>query len=108
MKNKAGHFLFITLFCLFFIAVFSSCSSCNNNPEIVKVDTLKTVTPVRVPDFNADSAYAFCDIQVGFGPRIPGTASQQKCAAFFEKKLTEFCDTVYVQRAFVKIYDGSH
>ncbi len=90
------------------IHFFSSCSSCNN-PKPVPVDTtkLKPIATIHVPEFDADSSYQYCDAQVKFGPRIPGTKAQQQCAAYLEKMLLRFCDTVYVQKANVKIYDGS-
>ncbi|MBX7109570.1 MAG: M28 family peptidase [Chitinophagales bacterium] len=60
-----------------------------------------------VPDFSADSAYAFVARQVAFGPRIPGTAAQQKCAQWLEAKLKSYSSAVVLQDVKVTIYNGS-
>lgn len=62
--------------------------------------------PIAKPGFNADSAYAYIEKQVAFGPRVPNTPAQKACAAWMESKLKEFTDTVYVQNATVKAGDG--
>ena len=107
MKSVVRIFIAI-IFIGSFIVQFSSCSSCNN-PKPLTVDTTKPkpVVTVRVPEFDADSSYKYCDAQVKFGPRIPGTKAQQQCAAYLEKMLKRYCDTVYVQKANVKVYDGT-
>jgi hypothetical protein len=61
---------------------------------------------LNVPVFNADSAYQSVAAQVAFGPRVPGSAAQQKCAAWMQAKLKENCDTVYRQETKVKGADG--
>lgn len=63
-------------------------------------DTTSATAPnaaVAVPDFQADSAYSYIASQVAFGPRVPGSPAQQKCAAWLETMLRKSCDTVYVQ-----------
>lgn len=62
------------------------------------------ITP---PDFNADSAYAYIARQVAFGPRIPGTPPHEACARWLQQQLQRFCDTLYVQRTQVEIYNGA-
>jgi len=107
MKSVVSTFIAI-LFIGSFASQLFSCSSCNNNNHVT-VDTIsqKPVTVVHVPEFDADSAYIYCGAQVKVGPRIPGTRSQRECAAYLEKMLRQYCDTVYVQKANVKVYDGS-
>ncbi|CAL1520993.1 M28 family peptidase [Chitinophaga sp. MM2321] len=56
---------------------------------------------VPVPAFSADSAYAYTARQVSFGPRIPNTPAQEKCAAWMISTLRQWADTVYVQRTTV-------
>ena len=63
--------------------------------------TDNTVPAVKVPAFNADTAYAYTEKQVGFGPRIPNTPAQQKCADWLMQTLKPLADTVYVQRTTV-------
>jgi peptidase M28-like protein len=62
--------------------------------------------PLSVPVFNADTAYDYVARQVAFGPRIPGSDAQGKCAKWMENKLEEVCDTVYKQDVHVTGGDG--
>lgn len=62
---------------------------------------------INKPNFNPDSAYAYIQSQVDFGPRVPGTKGQKDCAAWLRQKLNEFCDTVYIQDVTVKAGDGT-
>lgn len=68
----------------------------------------KTAEPTALLGaFNADSAYSYVDAQVAFGPRVPGTASHDSCAAYLINKLNSFgADTVIVQKAVVEAFNG--
>jgi glutaminyl-peptide cyclotransferase len=49
----------------------------------------KAVAPtqqVPVPQFSADSAFAYVKKQVDFGPRVPNSAAHKKCAAWLADK----------------------
>jgi hypothetical protein len=107
MQNK--HYL--RLFFLPVIAV-AWMTSCENKP---KRNTKPTPAPTQAegkkpyvapPDFNADSAYAFISKQVGFGPRIPNSESQKKCAEWLEKKLKQYTPHVIVQTGTVTAHTG--
>jgi len=63
--------------------------------------TDNTVSTVKVPAFSADTAYAYTEKQVSFGPRIPNTPAQKKCADWLIQILKPLADTVYVQSATV-------
>lgn len=67
---------------------------------------VKPATNTVVPDFNADSAYDFVAKQVAFGPRIPATVSQTKCAAWLNEKLKSYCSNVVLQDLQVDLYNG--
>lgn len=58
--------------------------------------------------FDADSAYGYVARQLEFGPRVPGTASHDRCGewlcTFFE---THGADTVLRQTAVVTAFDGT-
>lgn len=54
-----------------------------------------------IPAFATDSAYTLVEKQLAFGPRVPGTPAQEKCAAWLINSLRPLADTVYVQRATV-------
>ncbi len=55
------------------------------------------------PAFAADSAYAAIERQLAFGPRVPGTPAQEKCAEWLIGNLRSLADTVYVQRTKVAV-----
>ncbi len=68
------------------------------------VDTIRHES--AVPQFNADSAYAYVKVQCDFGPRVPGTEAHSRCAAFLEQSLRATCDSVMVQHGAVTTFDG--
>lgn len=75
------------------------------NSAISKADTS---VMTDIPDFDADSAYAFIDAQVAFGPRVPGTPAHEKCENYIVSSLQKFgADTVSVQRTTVTAFDGT-
>lgn len=79
-----------------------SCNSCQSNKIVITGD--KYIP--RSPEFNADSAYAFVETQVGFGPRVPGSAAHRACGDWLVAKLGEFGASVIEQEAEVTHYDG--
>jgi len=92
----------IFIICLFFI-VFIAC----NQPIKVEVDdrpqpTFKAISPA----FNQDSAYAYLQAQVNFGPRVPGSIAHAKCATYFTQKLNSFGLKVITQSGGVSTFDG--
>lgn len=87
------------------LAIFAAACDTNTKP---KGDTTTTTTKpananVKVPAFNADSAYAYTAKQVSFGPRIPATPAQTNCADWMISELKPLADTLYVQRTNVTI-----
>src|SRR6187431_936684 len=85
--------------------------SCNengtdNNAQSEESTTANTSGKVNVPRFQKDTAYAYVAAQVEFGPRVPGTTAQSKCADWIQARLKESCDTVYRQETKVKVGDG--
>nr|NQU94019.1 glutamine cyclotransferase [Bacteroidota bacterium] len=66
-----------------------------------------TIKPkITVPDFNADSAYAFVEKQLSFGPRVPGSDAHKACASWLETELKRFTDHVIVQEFKSRIYNN--
>ncbi|MGX5818262.1 M28 family peptidase [Chitinophaga lutea] len=55
------------------------------------------------PAFSAANAYAAITRQVGFGPRVPGTEAQRRCAAWLQDTLRKLADTVYIQETKVRV-----
>ena len=62
---------------------------------------------MQTPTFDKDSAYAYVERQVAFGPRVPNTAAHQACGDWLEQTLGGFADTLYVQHARVRAFDGT-
>lgn len=51
----------------------------------------------RAPTFNADSAYAFIQRQVDFGPRVPNTQAHSSCADYLHNTLKSYADKTIIQ-----------
>jgi glutaminyl-peptide cyclotransferase len=54
-------------------------------------------TPVNVPAFSRDSAYAFVAKQVSFGPRVPGTPAHKAMQEWVVQQLKKYGATVMEQ-----------
>src|SRR5688572_10516319 len=84
--------------------------SCNGKEqtkqEISDEKPKPTKQPVVVPVLNADSAYAFVQKQVDFGPRIPGTKAHAECAAWMESKLKSYIPQVILQKGVGTTFDN--
>ena len=74
------------IFFLFTILIFASCkqdpatTSPGDNPPV-------NTTPVKVPVFSKDSAFAFVGKQVAFGPRVPGSEGHKAARQWMVSKL---------------------
>jgi len=84
-----------------------SCNNAKRNQNAGNEEKQKQVEPMKIPPFNADSAYAYVKTQVDFGPRVCNTAAHEKCADFLIRKLKQFCPDVIVQKGQVKAFDGT-
>jgi hypothetical protein len=105
MKRQDGivkYFLILSFFNSFIL--FPSCRLFNKEKPLEEVTE---TTALQRPPFSADSAYQFIQAQVDFGPRIPGTAAQKKCADYLALKLKQYGATVITQKTNVVIYNGS-
>lgn len=89
------------------LCLLASCKSSETEDENqIPENTPAVGVPASLLTFNADSAYAYVERQVAFGPRVPGSKSQRECAAWMEGMLRRNCDTVVVQSVSVKGGDG--
>lgn len=61
---------------------------------------------IRVPVFNADSAYQFVNEQVQFGPRVPNTLAHKKSGDYLVNKLGTYGAKVIEQEFSAPSYDG--
>lgn len=88
------------------LLILSSCllqfTACNNEePTTTTTSETPTKAVVNAPVFDANNAYKLIETQVAFGPRVPGTAAQTKCAVWIESEIKKYVDTVYIQKTIV-------
>jgi hypothetical protein len=79
---------------------------CKNEPKTAKTEPEVTKVKVNVPDFVADSAYAWVKAQVDFGPRNPGSKGHAQTADYLVAELKRFAPEVALQTAPIKMHDG--
>lgn len=72
-----------------------------------KADTEGETLVSAGPEFNADSAYAFCEEQCAFGPRTMNSEAHDKCAEWIIGKFRQYGCDVIEQKADLKGYDGT-
>lgn len=65
--------------------------------SFVSLASCRDATP-RVREFDGQSAFAYIEAQVGFGPRIPGTEAHRRMAEWLDSLLRQRADTLVVQR----------
>ncbi|MFC3880342.1 M28 family peptidase [Algoriphagus namhaensis] len=86
----------------FVFALAIGCSSPEEKSS-AKVDEL---VAKPYPSFNADSAYAYIQTQVNFGPRVPETPGHAATQEWLIQKLTSYGFAVQEQDFESKTYDG--
>lgn len=74
--------------------------------ETKQSETVEEKPMVEVPDFSGDSAYLYVDMQVGFGPRVPGTEAHKACLDYLKNSFEAFGAEVTVQEGKAKLYNG--
>jgi len=87
--------------------VFLSCSGKGGQESTTTAQHKERNSKLEVPVFNQDTAYAYIAKQVSFGPRVPNTTSHEETAVWLESTLSNFADTVIVQKARVRAYDNT-
>jgi hypothetical protein len=97
---------FFAMLSIMLIASFSSCKqkSAQTIDESESSEALKTI---KTADFNADTAYSFVKEQVKFGPRVPNSKSQAKCAEWLVTTLKKYTSNVIVQPFTAKAFNGT-
>ena len=66
----------------------------------------KPVAEVQRPAFHSDSAYAFIERQMAFGPRVPNSKAHNDCAVWMIQTLRSFGATVELQKGQMPNYRG--
>ena len=80
--------------------------ACERHPNPTQPSDPKPIKTVVVPEFNADSAFAYVKAQTDFGPRVPNTEAHEQCAQWLVNKLSEYADTVMVQPFRTRLYNN--
>lgn len=93
------------LIILSIIMLMFSCGSQRGNGQ-EQVSDVDTANSVKL-EFNADSAYAFVERQVAFGPRVPNTVAHNNCRDWLISELTRHGAKVYRQDVALTAFDGS-
>ena len=91
--------------CALVIAValgFTACKSTVNKTT----DNSSKPQPIG-PEFDADSAVAFCAQQCSFGPRTMNSEAHERCGEWIISKFNEYGCKVKTQKADLKGYDGT-
>ncbi len=77
-------------------------SSCNKKNKYVPVEENPTG-----PQFEADSAFAFCHQQCAFGPRVMNSSAHDECGKWIAAKFESYGCEVELQEATLQGYDGT-
>jgi glutaminyl-peptide cyclotransferase len=103
MKNK------ILMIWMAMATIFSCTPPGDERPEQTKprVGDEPAQPRVQAPVFNADSAYAFIEKQVNFGPRVPNSRAHTQTAEWLVSKLEYYGLQVMVQQAQLTAFDGT-
>ena len=96
--------IFLTLTLTLTLTI-SSCGGSKVNPQPSTLAP-QAPTPVAV-NFNADSAYAFCQAQCDFGPRTMNSEAHELCGQWIAKKFQDYGLQVTEQRTTVHGFNGT-
>jgi hypothetical protein len=101
-KNRIFYFIIASIL---LVVLYTGCDLTSDPDPVPKPKP--TVKPeVKAPEFNSDSAYAWVQKQVDFGPRIPNTPAHAACAEWMVSKLKSYGAMVTVQEAKLTAYNG--
>ena len=100
-KLKFSNKTFLLLFVILSALIIFSCK------EEPTSQPNSNITPVRVPKFNQDSAYAFIEKQLSFGFRVPGTEASISCKDWIISKLRSYGAEVQEQKFTTSFLDVS-
>lgn len=102
ISQSRGRVIFPVLLLFFLSAIFGACE----NPKKTQLETKEEVISVEIPDFQADSAYAYIAKQLDFGPRVPNTGSHINCGEWLGEFLENQGAKLYRQTTLVTAFNG--
>lgn len=88
-------------------ALLASCTPDTKEDRRTPVPATPPVAMTPTPLFDPDSAYAFVERQVAFGPRVPGSAAHAACGDWMVAKLNSYGATVIEQTGSATLYTGT-
>jgi len=93
---------------LLFVFALVFLAACKNEPSSVREETPAVVKkdPVAIPAFHRDSAYAYVEKQVSFGPRVVGSEGHAACKEWLVAKLESWNIAVREQPFTAELYTG--
>lgn len=96
----------VSLLSAFIVFLLTACGQ--QDKKSVEEDVKDTESKkIERPEFSSDSAYAFIEKLVSFGPRVPNTEAHSKTAAYLSKKLLTYGFDVSNQKAQLTAFDGT-
>ncbi len=90
---------------LLILFIISSWMGCEEEPKSVEQEQPKPVA-VKVPPFDRDSAFAYVEKQLSFGPRVPNTPGHTAAKEWFVQTLERFGLSVQEQNFTATDYWG--
>lgn len=110
LSHSLKHLFFTTVAVAMFLLLFGACNQSHDNAE-TNVNTIvedsSTSSQNSVTPFSADTAYAFIEKQVAFGPRVPNSEGHRSCRNWLIGKLEQYGAKVYAQDTKVRAYDST-
>ncbi|MCK9162774.1 MAG: M28 family peptidase [Bacteroidales bacterium] len=92
----------ISLLLIVLVFAFASCGEKKQKQSTEEF----SYASVKVPDFNADSAYHYVKAQCDFGSRVPESKEHKDCGDYLVTFLKQYADTVIEQNFTSKLYNG--
>ena len=92
-----------------FIILLSACGTKpkQDSSQVTTGDSTQPTAAVVSTVFSADSAYAFCEAQCQFGPRIMNSEAHEACGSWIARKFQDYGMEVIEQRTTLHGYDGT-
>lgn len=94
-----------TFLILFFLSTLLF--ACKTEPTTIEPVAKKEIILAEAPNFNADSAFKYVELQVNFGPRVPNTIGHQNTKEWLVAFLKNKADNVIEQNADLTAFDGN-
>ena len=89
-----------------FLILILSFAACKQDTKHTSNATTDKPASVKVPKFQGDSAFAFVEKQVSFGPRVPNTPAHTACKNWLANQLRSYGAKLTEQSFTVDAYTG--